>query len=54
MFEDVFIELEEARKYQNEHPCCQCDSTAKRVLSAANFQFTGAAGQSGACLFESL
>lgn len=47
MFEEIFISREEAEKYQHGHPCCQCDSMAKRVLSSINFQFKGTPGSSG-------
>jgi hypothetical protein len=46
MFEEIFLDPEEAKKYQNQHPC-RCGAVADRVLSATNFQFAGAPGQSG-------
>lgn len=47
LFEEVFIDPEEAKKYQHAHPCQQCDGIARRVMSATNFQFKGTPGNSG-------
>jgi len=46
VFEEIFLDPAEAKQYQHEYPC-QCGATAKRVLSATNFQFVGTPGQSG-------
>lgn len=47
VFEEVFIDPEEAKRYQHAHPCSQCDGIAKRIMSSTNFQFKGMPGSSG-------
>lgn len=47
IFEEVFIDPEDVDKYKHAHPCTQCDSIARRIVSATNFQFKGTPGNSG-------
>lgn len=47
MFEEILLDPEEAKKYKDSHPCCQCGKPSRRVLSSTNFQFAGAPGHSG-------
>jgi predicted nucleic acid-binding Zn ribbon protein len=48
VFEETFIDPDEAKQYQHAHPCCKCDAIARRIASTTNFQFKGTPGQSGA------
>jgi len=47
VFEETFIDPDEAKQYRTAHPCVQCDAIARRIMSATNFQFKGTPGQSG-------